>query len=235
MAELIEFIDTLNTDQKFRPVPAYKYLPEWYKNTEPYLNGGKTPNIGARTHATIKRCVPVLDSLSSGYLILSPSDVYVYKKDGAPYYQWSHSPSGPLINFHTINQALEHPARTTEHPIPKWTNSWIVKTPKGYSTLFTNPFHRESIFTILTAIVDTDSYRQPVNFPFTLNDPEFEGLIPAGTPIAQAIPFKRTSWRSNYQETTPEVTSMVTKSIAELNSRYYDAYRNRWWSKKEYK
>jgi hypothetical protein len=76
---------------------------------------------------------------------------------------------------------------------------------------------------------------QPVNFPFTLNDPDFEGLIPAGTPIAQAIPFKRTSWRSKYQETTPEVTKMVTKSVAELNSRYYDAYRNRWWSKKEYK
>lgn len=234
MSKLIRFIDTLSTDQAYRPVPAFKYLPEWYKNTEPYLYGTKTPRIESRTHATIKRCVPVLDSLSSGYLILSPSDVYVYKKDGLPYYKWSHSIE-PLITFHTINQAIDHPHRKKDHPIPKWTNSWVVKTPKGYSCLFTNPFHRESPFTILSGVVDTDTYDQPVNFPFTLNDPDFEGYIPAGTPIAQVIPFKRTSWNSEYQETTPEVLDMVNKSKAELNSSFYDSYRNKWWFKKDYK
>jgi len=194
MAEPIQFIDTLYTDQQFRPVPAYKFLPEWYKNTEPYINGAKKPSAEAKTQATIKRCVPVLDSLSLGYFILSPCDVYVSKRDGLPYYQWSWSPLQPLITF-----------------------------------------HRDSPFQIFTGVVDTDAYDQAVNFPFGLKDPEFEGLIPAGTPIAQVIPFKRTSWKSEYIETTPEVTARVNRGTTELNSRWYDVYRNRWWSKKEFK
>ena len=51
--------------------------------------------------------------------------------------------------------------------------------------------HRESVFTIMDGIVDTDSYNALVNFPFFLNDWSYEGLIPAGTPMAQVIPFKR--------------------------------------------
>jgi hypothetical protein len=235
MAEPIQFIDTLYTDQQFRPVPAYKFLPEWYKNTEPYINGAKKPSAEAKTQATIKRCVPVLDSLSLGYFILSPCDVYVSKRDGLPYYQWSWSPLQPLITFHSITQALEHPYRNKDYAIPKWTNPWLVKTPKGYSCIFTTPFHRDSPFQIFTGVVDTDAYDQAVNFPFGLKDPEFEGLIPAGTPIAQVIPFKRTSWKSEYIETTPEVTARVNRGTTELNSRWYDVYRNRWWSKKEFK
>lgn len=235
MAELIRFTDTLYTDQKFRPVPAYKYLPEWYKNTDPYITGQKIPNADAKTQATIKRCVPVLDSLSLGYFILSPCDVFVSRREGYPFYQWSNSPLQPLITFHSITQAIEHPARNKDYPIPKWANSWLVKTPKGYSCIFTTPFHRDAPFEILTGVVDTDTYSIPVNFPFVLRDLDFEGLIPAGTPIAQVIPFKRTSWRSEYQESSVQVTEELNKATTELNSRWYDSYRTRWWNKKEFK
>jgi hypothetical protein len=130
---------------------------------------------------------------------------------------------------------MEHSGRNRDYAIPKWTNPWLIKTPKGYSCIFTSPFNRDAPFNIFDGVVDTDTYDMPVNFPFGLKDPDFEGLIPAGTPIAQVIPFKRTAWKSEYTETTPEVTERINKATTELNSRWYDVYRTRWWSKKEFK
>ena len=53
---------------------------------------------------------------------------------------------------------------------PKWVNPYVIKTPPGYSVLITQPFHRESVFTILPGIVDTDKYKSQVHFPFVLKD-----------------------------------------------------------------
>jgi len=48
---------------------------------------------------------------------------------------------------------------------------------------------------MLSGIVDTDSYRVPVNFPFIMNTPlggEFN--FDTKTPMVQVIPFKRQDW-----------------------------------------
>ena len=110
-------------------------------------------------------------------------------------------------------------------------NPWAIKTPKGYSTLFTQPMHRESVFTILPGVVDTDTYTAPVNFPMVINDPNFEGLIPKGSPIVQVIPFKRDKWESTFSK---DVES-VNKVSAYLNSQFFDRYKRMFWSRKEYK
>ena len=212
-----------------QPKPANKLLPEWYKNTKSYMNDKKKPVTNGNTAVTIKRCIPVLDALTSGYIILSPADLYVEIKDGVQYFQW---PSLSVIEFHPIAQAPSHPFRN-EHDYPKWMNPWSIKTPKGYSTLFVQPFHRESVFTIFPGIVDTDIYTAPVNFPMTINDPNFEGLIPKGTPIAQVIPFKRQTWQMELgnKKELEEQSDVLRK----LNTMFFDKYKKMFWSKKEYK
>jgi hypothetical protein len=137
-----------------------------------------------------------------------------------------------LITFHPVEQAPEHPMRN-QHAYPKWTNPWSIKTPKGYSVLFTQPMHRESIFTILPGIVDTDTYTAPVNFPMVINDPNFEGMIPKGTPIAQVIPFKREGWQMEIgsKEELIEQHSIMQK----LQTKFFDRYKSMFWSRKEYK
>jgi hypothetical protein len=115
----------------------------------------------------------------------------------------------------------------------KYINPWIPKTPKGYSSLFVQPFHRESVFTILPGIVDTDAYAAPVNFPMVINDPTFEGLIPKGTPIAQVIPFKRDSWSMEFGNMKDiEYQINVTN---QLKTKFFDRYKTMFWSKKDYK
>jgi hypothetical protein len=182
------------------------------------------------TTATAKKCMPIFDAITSGYILLSPADVYVSQRDGQAYFEWSNL---SLISFHSKVQAPEHPVTKDAESIPKWTNYWSIKTPKGYSTMFIQPMHRESVFTILPGIVDTDTYTAPVNFPFTLNDPNFEGLIPAGTPIAQVIPFKRESWTMNLggKEELLEQHEITNK----LQTKFYDRYKDMFRAKKEYK
>jgi hypothetical protein len=224
----ITFTNTTGAELE-QPKPASKIIPEWYKNTSSYTNDEKKPTGAGGTSATVKRCMPVFDALVSGYIIESPADVYVTAKDGGQWFEWS---DFGLISFHPIDQAPEHPAKNG-FPYPKWTNPWAISTPKGYSTLFVQPFHRESVFTILPGIVDTDQYTPAVNFPFVINDPTFEGLIPKGTPIAQVIPFKRDSWTMELG--TQQDLEAQAKVSKKLQSKFFDRYKSMYWSKKEYK
>jgi hypothetical protein len=257
----IIFTDTVGISENYRPIPAHGEIPSWYKNIDSYIGQEKKPVGNGSTTATIKRCMPVFDAMVSGYILLTYVDIFVSQKKiiyldedyfiknkekrefseqeiiekklkkTNPHYEW---PSLNPIDFHPIEQAPNHPSRNGHHvSYPKWINPWAIKTPPGYSTLFVQPFHRESVFTILPGIVDTDTYSNPVNFPFTLNDVEFEGLIPAGTPMAQVIPFKRESWEMSLgSEKELKEHEDILKS---LRTKFFDAYKNQFRQVKEYK
>ena len=211
------------------PKLASKLVPDWYKNTESYIGGSKRPNGQGMTTATVKRCMPVFDAMTAGYIIESPADVFVSIKENRQWFEWS---DFSLIDFHPIEQAPLHPAKK-EWSYAKWKNPWAIKTPKGWSCLFIQPLHRESIFTILAGVVDTDSYTAAVNFPFVVNDPTFEGLIPKGTPIAQVIPFQRKNWKMSLGD--KKELKNISKVTASLSSIFFDRYKSMFWQPKEYK
>jgi hypothetical protein len=212
-----------------KPQLASKFIPNWYKDLESYISGEKKPDGQGGNSATAKRCMPIFDSITAGYIIVSPADVWVSIKEGVQFFEWS---SLDLIKFHPIAQAPNHPARKP-HDYPKWINYWGIRTPKGYSTMFVQPFHRESVFTILPGIVDTDEYYAPVNFPMVINDPGFEGLIPKGTPIAQIIPFKRDSWEMKFGD-KKELKELI-KITEKLQTTFFDRYKNMFRQDKSYR
>ena len=220
----IEFANVGEVSKKYEPKPAIHFIPDWYRQMEASFPKEITPD----TQPTIKKCIPVLDSITAGYIIVSPCDVYVSFKDGEPRYD-SLIPN--LIQFHPRKQAYKHP-KANDFQIPKWINPWAIKTPKGYSCLFIPPMHNpNSRFEILEAIVDTDNYSAAVNFPFILKTPTEDFMIPAGTPIAQVIPFKRDEWKSNISNNT-DLANEIGK---ELNSKYFDRYKHMFWNKKSYR
>jgi hypothetical protein len=224
----IIFTDITKTNLE-HPKPASKLVPEWYKDMTSYMDSNKKPDGKGITTATIKRCMPVFDAIVAGYIIESPADVWVSLKDGTQYFEWA---AYSLIEFHPVDQAPNHPLRTP-HAYAKWINPWAIRTPKGYSTLFVQPFHRQSLLTILPGIVDTDQYIAPVNFPFVVNDPNFEGLIPKGTAIAQVIPFKRESW--NMEIGGIKELEQIQDTSNKLRRKFFDRYKSMFWAKKEYK
>ena len=73
----------------------------------------------------------------------------------------------------------------------KFRSLWTVRTPPGYSCLFTAPFNRFEIpFTPLSGIVETDTYYNEVNIPTLCHlTPNSSITLAAGTPIFAATSF----------------------------------------------
>jgi len=225
----IIFTNTINFEMLPKPQKASAFIPNWYKKLESYIGGVKQPNGKGSTTGTVKKCVPVFDAITAGYILVLPADVHVKQVDGKQYFEWANL---DLIDFHPVEQAPNYLEKPRVDLYPKFINPWGIRTPKGYSCLFTQPFHRESPFKILDGIVDTDNYYAPVNFPFSLVDREFEGLIPAGTPMAQVIPFKRDSWKMELGKQQDIIDQIhITQK---LRLRFFDSYKTNFWNRKEF-
>ena len=220
-------------DGLMKPKPTSEFLPEWYKKTQTYLDDKKRviENFGAAQ--SIKKCIPVFDAMTAGYVITTIADVWVEQRGGEPYYIWKNE---KVIEFHPVTQLKNHPLKPPmpHSVVPKWLNPFMITTPKGWSCVLVPPMHNPNgIFTALPAIVDTDEHHAPINFPFTLNDPNFEGLIPAGTPILQVIPFKREKWKMRIGK--EEDKAKANKYYMLLTRIWFDFYKNNSRTIKEYK
>lgn len=229
----IEFTMTIpNLELTEFPSPSIKLLPDWYKNMSSYTGGVANFNNGNVNH-TVKKCVPVLDSLGIGYTIPLWTDVLVFKEDGQTVIGPSNDRSGiKVVEGHPPEQIPGYPfPKGHDKDVYKWINPWHIKTKKGYSCLFINPTHRELPFRIMEGVVDTDTFPLSINFPFFL-EKGFEGIIPYGTPMAQIIPFKRDVYRSKRGKFDP----VKYEQLHNLHdSVHKNKYKLKWWSRKEYK
>lgn len=199
------------------PKPASRVIPAWFRKLPGVVDGIET----------IKKCVPFLDTMTSGYMIVLAADV---KFDGEDFEQISKK---EIVTTHMEKQLGEFqvPKEYLKQPF-KWTNFFVTKTPKGYSTLFTHPLNRIDLpFYSLSGIVDTDGHPVPVNFPFYIKK-DFRGIIPAGTPIAQAIPFKRDSWKSSVED---KKSYTIPAAWFMFNNPPFNFYKRNFWNKKTYK
>ena len=231
MSKEIIFTPIVPVEDIYYPEPASKNIPEWYKKTESFINSKIFRAEDGGGNQSIKKCIPVFDAISAGYIIKTYVDVYVtLTEDNISYFNW---PMYDPISFHPIQQAPIHPGMNNR-PFPKWNNPWSIKTSSGYSCLFIDPMHNPNgIFTMMPGVVDTDSYINSVNFPFTLNDPNFEGMIPAGTPICQVIPFKRDSF--NMRIGGDKEIKDIDKFNFIFRNRWVNNYKSKFWNKKSYR
>ena len=229
MKNKIVFTNTSSLDISL-PRPAVQDIPEWYKKHKTYTSNPK--EYSENTAATIKKCIPIFDAMSCGYIIYTPIDIWVTREDGVLFFNWKSKVFTP-IEFQAAEQTEGYfSLKNKKHEdIPKIINPWSIKTSFGHSCLFLPVMHRESIIKAFPAIVDTDTYISPVNFPFEMFNSDFTGLIPAGTPVVQVIPFKRLDW--NMEEGFDQ--SSVSKQTNLVASYFYNAYRNLFWNRKSYK
>jgi hypothetical protein len=170
------------------PYPARKLMPDWFKNLAPKIN-----NEQKLDNSTIKRCMPFLDALNLGWIIPLAADVEFSIDSTGNIKTKSHFPR-TMVETHSHAQVAGHPMLPSQPW--KWINHWAIKMPKGYSMLFVPPLNRyESRFECISGVVD-DTYMgvgalEYVNFPFFFKQPNYTGIIKAGTPLVQCIPFKR--------------------------------------------
>lgn len=172
-----------------KPAPMKSFLPKWWRDGEEVLSDG---------HAGMKKCIPFLDVMISGYALTTPVDIYVSKKeDGSLDIGWN-SPK-PLEGF--IGERPAELGATIPRPAGHYDNHlvfkgfWGIRTPKGWGVLVTHPFNRFDLpFTTMSAIIDSDEFSASGNIPFFIRS-DFIGVIPAGTPFAQLVPIKRANWK----------------------------------------
>lgn len=242
----INFIDVDgNIDEEFYPKPAKNNIPEWYKSMPSYAPDHKNmleedrqyllTQSGIYGPPTVKKCMPVFDSMTAGYQIVTHSDFLVFGKpdDPHPWYRWSDNDT--VIDFHEVFQVDGYPVKPEERGrrVGRYRNPWSIVTPKGYSCLFVPPMHTDTPLRIIPAIVDTDTYHGSVQLPFFFTDPGFRDVVPAGTPIAQVIPFKRDVFTHTVTKDDPN-NSVMEKTGKLIRSRFYHVYKNLLWSKKQY-
>lgn len=217
-----------NSSWTLDPVPARKYLPEWYKTMPKFVDQNF---FGIEKYtSTIKSCPPFFDAITAGYFILLSADILVSRDelDGC-HIQWRTNTD--LVTKHIPEQVpgIPRPPGYGNFPF-KWINFYIIKTPKNHSTFFTHPLSMPDLpFYSLPGLVDTDSFNLPVQFPFFIKK-DFEGVIPKGTPIIQAIPFKRNNWKMYNDEPIQDFNERQEN----LFSNIKDSYKKMFWSKKYY-
>jgi hypothetical protein len=215
-----------------QPTPSIKHFPKWYKDIpRNYKPSNKfiarNPfRLTAMPQGTVKKCVPVMDAMSVGYIYSTPVEVIFDAQSGT--FAWGHD--FEFIQWHEKEQIDGWKATDELILIAyKWRNLNVIKTPPGWSTLFTHPLNRMDLpFQTLSAIVDTDKHDAPTHFPFFMKQ-GFDGKIPMGTPIVQMIPFKRQDWKSVTTNYDKDASAMFKQSLL-----VEDNYKKNIWEAKSY-
>jgi len=214
------FIDSNFEDSLLEVKRGSDVIPEWYKKISATALLHKNDK---KEDLTIKRCIPVLDAFTSGYYLVTTRDInFKYDKEknessfSGNQINKSHITMHPFVQIENIDLSPEFIKYAF-----KWGSSYLIKTPKGYSCLFTHPLNATGLpFYTLAGVVETDTYFQPVLFPFLMKN-NFEGIIPKGTPVVQVIPFKRNNWKYNIINNV----SKKFKHQKEIISKQYESER----------
>jgi hypothetical protein len=217
------------------PSPARLEIPKWYRDTTSYFNGNSIeffknePN----TTATIKSCMPVLDVLSLGWIQKTWCDIIFEKNEEGITFRYSVEPAPIVVRDVESLGKLPVPDEY-ENIAFSWLRPWSIKTPPGYSILYTHPFYRYDLpFTCVSGLIDTDNYHSNGKVSFFLKK-DFSGIIPKGTPMYQIIPYKKDSWVGKKTERNEENIKKLSKEVFDVKSIFSGGYKKYYWNKQSY-
>lgn len=222
------------------PEPASKSIPRWYRKQEGN-KGDESMIPGTGTAAsTVKRCMPVFDAMTAGYMLTAPCDIYIDATDpdklDIQIPTRLHPYKADLFAKHSPEQYDHYPIdRAKHHPeLLRILPTYSVGTEPGYSVLFTQPIHADkSPLFAIAGVIDTDKFISLGHVSF-LVDKGFKGTIKQGTPLYQLIPFKREEWDSEVVD-VDEARKITDKQSFQLRSVFVNGYKLKFRSKKEYK
>lgn len=217
-------------DRLTPPVPARSGVPEWYRKATRFIGGKMELREVGGLNKDLKLCVPFLDALTSGYLVELPADLLVQRDERGVSFFWHEEPQ--LIEFRDKHMASTLP-RPSGHDddLYAWMMYWAPILPPGYSAMVVHPLNRFDLpFTTTSGIMDADKYSAGGQVPFFLRK-NFTGVIPAGTPIMQIIPFKREGWK---HEVVPYDQPWMDRMVYSVQRYLYGGYKKLMWQKKEF-
>ncbi len=196
-----------------RPVPATGAVPDWLRAMAPRA----TSVVHQRSIRTLKQCPPFVDAMRHGFIMPLPCDVVV--SEGRFSWDWplpvlsvSSHPRAPL-SFHVPEQLAGSPLEHGTRSALKFNSFWTIELEAGWSLMVTHPINRDDLpFRLVTGLVDADSFNEVgINFPAVWTDPDFCGVLPSGTAVAQCFPVPR------------EAATLHCEALSVERLRRYDA------------
>jgi hypothetical protein len=178
--------------ENYPPVPASKIIPEWYKDIPPFAPIDKnyipTDGIGS-----VKKCIPVLDYMTTGYIIKNPFHSVISKK----YEDGYHATTSISTKDQYIGSQPHHqcPVKINDQKnhYVKIHQPWLIKTPPGYSCFYYQPHYLfNKTLEILPGIIDTDKFSEPVSLVSILHSDSV--TLEPDEPLVVVFPFKRDEW-----------------------------------------
>lgn len=177
------------------PVPAQQCIPKWMKQM-PFFDGGEPLfQDGQAINKTATACMAFLDAFTAGYVQRTWTDIHIEQTMNGPVYNYAMGPE-PIQIRRKSHIEIGDDYLSYEFV---WRGPYAPRLPKGYSLLVTHPYNRLDLpFQTLAGVIDADTFfhNQFGNYPFYLRN-NFSGVIPAGTPMFQLLPFKRDDWQSS--------------------------------------
>ena len=227
------------------PIPAAKAIPEWWIKAEREVKGSGEAIWAQGDNLTFKGCQPFTDVLRTGYIIPLWQDIRYADTREHPDHELRVSVNwGRGQNVASGDEggiAVEAKGWDSWREIEgvennliegtsfSFVNPWVIRTPPGYSCLFTAPLNSEdNRIRLFSGIVNTDTYFNSVNFFFGFRkDIELPGVLKRGMPLVQVIPFKREEWVCSVKpiDRYSEEYNLKHSVINELTSHLKGGYK----------
>lgn len=230
-----------------KPTKASKNLPEWFKKLPRVIPGQHKNDPG-----TAKRCVPVLDAATQGYIIPSWCDwqikvyedevsitdettgeVTFHKSPAIHFAASGNLGAGNMIESHGWEQVgddcpIQH--YLVGKTLMKFNNPWVIETAPGWSCIFKSPANHYNNVRLVEGVVDTDTYRRQINLPFFWDGGQYgEFEIKKGDPLVHVIPFKREAVELQFDTWDHEYMTQMDRAH---ETHFFDKYRKLWWHKR---
>src|SRR6266700_6526706 len=220
-------------DHLARPYPARTALPDWLRAMPAKAHS----DVHGRDIRTVKQCPPFVDAMAYGFMILLPCDVSV--DHGSFTWNWgiakpatSGHPRAPL-SFHVAAQFPDAPFARDGQAAIKFNSFWTIELEPGWSLFATHPVNRDDLpFRLISGLVDADRFHDGgINFPALWIKPEFSGVLPKGTPVAQVFAVPREAPVLAFESFDEAHKAAYAKTVAEVLATP-NVYRKRFRAKR---
>lgn len=200
------------------PVPARQALPDWLRTMAPRVPSA----LHGRDIRTVKQCPPFIDAMTQGFMVLLPCDLRV--RQGRFSWDWplppltvGNHPVAPL-GFHAAAQLQGLPGHDGQSVAIKFNSFWTIETEPGWALLAMHPANRTDLpFRTLSGLVDADRFHDAgIHFPALWCAPDFDGVLPRGTPVAQCLVLPREPLQLAVAAFTPEQAQRYAALVSDV-------------------